>query len=48
LQSASEVGNAVKSWRQTAKTGGLSVDQINRMASAFEHKELEQATSGTD
>ena len=45
---ASEVGNAVKNWRQTAKTRGLSVDQINRMVSAFEHKELEQATSGTD
>ena len=45
---ASEVGNAVKNWRQTAKTLGLSVDQINRVASAFEHKELEQATSGTD
>ena len=45
---ASEVGNAVKNWRQTAKTLGLSVDQINRMASAFEHKELEQATAGTD
>src|SRR6266446_3778900 len=45
---ASEIGNAVKNWRQTAKTLGLSVDQINRMASAFEHKELEQATAGTD
>jgi serine/threonine-protein kinase HipA len=44
---ASEVGNAVKNWRQTAKTLGLSADQISR-ASAFEHKELEQATSGTD
>jgi serine/threonine-protein kinase HipA len=45
---ASEIGNAVKNWRQTAKTLGLSADQISRMASAFEHKELEQAMSGPD
>ena len=44
---AHEVGNAVKNWRLTAKTLGLSMDQISRVASAFEHQELEQAISGT-
>ena len=47
-KTASEVGKAVKNWHPTAKALGLSVDQISRMASAFEHKELEQATSRTD
>ena len=33
---ASEVGAAVKHWRKTAKSLGLSVSEIDRMASAFE------------
>jgi serine/threonine-protein kinase HipA len=33
---AGEVGAVVKHWRKTAKTLGLSADEIDRMASAFE------------
>jgi serine/threonine-protein kinase HipA len=33
---ASEVAAAVKHWRKTAKGLGLSADEIDRMASAFE------------
>ena len=40
---ASEVGAAVKDWRQVAKTLGLTASEIDRMASAFEHKELKKA-----
>jgi serine/threonine-protein kinase HipA len=40
---AKEVGTAVKNWRQTAKSLGLSADDIDRMASAFDHEELKKA-----
>jgi serine/threonine-protein kinase HipA len=43
---ASEVGAAVKNWRQVANGLGLSAREIDRMASAFEHKELNKATAG--
>ncbi len=42
---AADVGAAVKGWRKTAKSLGLTPDEIDRMASAFEHKELRKATS---
>jgi len=42
---ASEVGAAVKNWRATAKELGLSAAEIDRMASAFEHEELQKAIS---
>jgi serine/threonine-protein kinase HipA len=38
-----EVGTAVARWRETAKAMGLSANEIERMASAFEHEELEKA-----
>jgi serine/threonine-protein kinase HipA len=40
---ASEVGAAVKHWRKTAMALGLSSNEIDRMASAFEHEELKKA-----
>jgi serine/threonine-protein kinase HipA len=43
---AKEVGTAVKNWRDTAKSRGLSAREIERMASAFEHEELTKALSG--
>jgi serine/threonine-protein kinase HipA len=42
---AGEVGAAVKGWRNAAKAHGLSPDEIERMSSAFEHKELNKAVS---
>jgi serine/threonine-protein kinase HipA len=42
---AADVSAAVKGWRKTAKSLGLTPDEIDRMASAFEHKELRKATS---
>jgi serine/threonine-protein kinase HipA len=38
-----EVGTAVARWRETAKTNGLSANEIDQMASAFEHDELKIA-----
>jgi hypothetical protein len=32
-------------WRETAASMGLSSSEIERMASAFEHEELNKATS---
>ena len=43
---AAEVGSAVASWRQEAKALGLTSKEIDRMASAFEHDALTQATKG--
>lgn len=40
---ASEVGRAVVTWRHEAARLGLPEPQIGRMASAFEHADLEQA-----
>lgn len=39
----SEVGNVVKGWRYEATKLGLSGQEIDRMASAFEHRDLETA-----
>lgn len=38
-----EVADAVSSWRDVAKSFGLSKKEIDRMASAFEHDDLEKA-----
>jgi serine/threonine-protein kinase HipA len=38
-----EVGAAVARWRETATATGLSAKEIERMATAFEHKELQKA-----
>jgi serine/threonine-protein kinase HipA len=40
-----EVGAAVARWREAAGALGLSKNSIERMASAFEHEDLRQATS---
>jgi serine/threonine-protein kinase HipA len=42
---AKQVGQAVSSWRQVAKKLGLSAAEIDRMASAFEHEDLDLALS---
>ena len=40
---AAEVGKAVASWRKHAAAMGLAVSAIDRMASAFEHRDLAAA-----
>ena len=40
----SEVGDVVKGWRHEATKLGLSNQEIDRMASAFEHQDLEAAS----
>jgi serine/threonine-protein kinase HipA len=40
---AREVGRAVSGWRDDAARAGLTSAQIERMASAFEHRELQAA-----
>ena len=40
---ASEVGKAVSGWRKEATRTGLASEQIDRMASAFEHDDLRKA-----
>jgi serine/threonine-protein kinase HipA len=42
---ASEVGRAVAEWRDVAARHGLTEQEIARMASAFEHRDLELAQS---
>jgi serine/threonine-protein kinase HipA len=42
---ASEVGAAVTRWRETATGIGVNKKEIERMASAFEHEELDKASS---
>jgi serine/threonine-protein kinase HipA len=44
LQITSEVGAAVTAWRRVSADFGLTASEINRMASAFEHSDLKQAT----
>jgi serine/threonine-protein kinase HipA len=41
---AKEVGKAVARWRAVAPKMGIKDSEIDRMASAFEHKDLESAT----
>jgi serine/threonine-protein kinase HipA len=43
---AAEVGAAVASWREVAKTHKLKPAEIDRMSSAFEHGDLRKATIG--
>jgi serine/threonine-protein kinase HipA len=40
---AAEVGNVVSKWRHEAAEVGLTKPEIERMASAFEHRDLEMA-----
>ncbi|OFW06373.1 MAG: hypothetical protein A3H96_22340 [Acidobacteria bacterium RIFCSPLOWO2_02_FULL_67_36] len=40
---AAQVGNAVSKWRDEAARHGLTKPEIDRMASAFEHSDLEMA-----
>ena len=40
---AAEVGKAVSKWRDEAARHGLAKSEIDRMASAFEHEDLEMA-----
>jgi serine/threonine-protein kinase HipA len=43
---AAEVGLATTGWRKTAARTGLTSTEIDRMASAFEHDDLSEATGG--
>jgi serine/threonine-protein kinase HipA len=40
---AAEVGAAVTHWREEAKNAGIAKNEIDRMASAFEHDDLKKA-----
>jgi serine/threonine-protein kinase HipA len=40
---AAEVGAAVSHWRQEAQKAGIAKSEIDRMASAFDHKDLKKA-----
>jgi serine/threonine-protein kinase HipA len=42
---AAEVGAAVSQWRRAARRDGLRAAEIERMASAFEHGDLDHARS---
>jgi serine/threonine-protein kinase HipA len=44
---ASVAGRAVSSWREEASRYGLTKPEIDRMASAFEHEDLEKARAAT-
>ena len=44
---AAEVGSMVVGWRDIAAQVSLSKAEIDRMASAFEHEDLESACSQT-
>ena len=43
---AKQVGKAVSTWRYEAARHGVGKNEINRMTSAFEHKDLKEALSG--
>lgn len=43
---AKEVGKAVSTWRGEAARHGIAKNEIDRMASAFEHEDLQAAMSG--
>ncbi len=40
-----EVGRAVSGWREAASRLGIKPDEIDRMASAFDHEDLRAATA---
>ena len=42
---AKDVGTVVRGWREVAAARGLTPNQIDRMASAFEHADLARATA---
>ena len=44
-QIAREVGEAVSAWQKVAAAVGLTGKEIDRMASAFEHRELSESTN---
>jgi serine/threonine-protein kinase HipA len=41
---AKQVGRAVSNWRDEAARHGLTKNEIDRMASAFEHEDLRLAS----
>jgi serine/threonine-protein kinase HipA len=43
---AAQVGKAVSNWRDEAKRHALTKPEIDRMASAFEHRDLAMACEG--
>jgi serine/threonine-protein kinase HipA len=43
---AAQVGKAVSKWRVEAARHGIGKNEIDRMASAFEHKNLKEALGG--
>ena len=43
---AAQVGKAVSGWRGESARHGLTKPEIDRMASAFEHQDLEMARKG--
>ena len=43
---AKQVGRVVALWRTTATAAGIKKTELDRMASAFEHKDLEMALKG--
>jgi serine/threonine-protein kinase HipA len=43
---AKQVGTAVSKWRDEAARHGLTKNEIERMASAFEHDDLKGARAG--
>jgi serine/threonine-protein kinase HipA len=43
---AAQVGKAVSKWRNEAAKHGIAKNDIDRMASAFDHEDLKQALSG--
>jgi serine/threonine-protein kinase HipA len=45
-QIAAQVGKAVSKWRAEAARHGIGKNEIDRMASAFEHEDLKEAISG--
>jgi serine/threonine-protein kinase HipA len=43
---AKQVGRAVSTWRNEAARHGVGKNEIDRMASAFEHEDLKEAVNG--
>ena len=43
---AAEIGKAVTAWRSVAEKAGINKGEIDRMASAFEHEDLDEAIRG--
>jgi serine/threonine-protein kinase HipA len=45
-ETAKQVGKAVSKWRGEAARHGITKNEIDRMASAFEHEDMKEALSG--